>query len=212
MQDRVSVGAVTEAEGRCTRGLPAAEASAQWDAAGQALRTGRLLLRPWRDSDLEPFAALNADPQVMRFFPAVLQRHESDALAARLRQQFYSQGYGIWAVEVPGQAGFIGFVGLAEPRFDAPFTPCVELAWRLARDWWGQGLAPEAAAAVRDYAFGTLALKEVVAYTLRENHPSRRVMEKLGMTRDAAEDFDHPLLPVGHPMRRHVLYRLRARP
>ncbi|MGO3740773.1 GNAT family N-acetyltransferase [Kerstersia sp.] len=175
-----------------------------------SLRTQRLLLRPWRDSDLEPFAALNADPQVMRFFPSVLARKESDVLAGRLRAAFLDQGYGIWAVEVPGQAAFIGFVGLAIPQFDAHFMPCMELAWRLSSRWWGQGMAPEAARAVRSYAFDRLGQKALVAYTLAENQPSRRVMEKLGMTHDPAEDFDHPLLPAGHPMARHVLYRQTA--
>ncbi|CAM4153650.1 N-acetyltransferase domain-containing protein [Kerstersia similis] len=177
------------------------------DQAGPLLRTERLLLRPWCDADLEPFAALNADPLVMRFFPATLQRKASDVLASGLRAAFRSQGYGIWAVEVPGQASFIGFVGLAIPQFDAHFTPCMELAWRLSSQWWGQGIAPEAARAVQAYAFDTLGRNELVAYTLSENRPSRRVMEKLGMTHDPAEDFDHPLLPAGHPMARHVLYR-----
>jgi RimJ/RimL family protein N-acetyltransferase len=173
------------------------------------LRTARLLLRPWRDEDRAPFASLNADPLVMRHFPAPLSRPESDALAERLARQLDGRGFGLWAVEIPGLAPFAGYVGLAVPAFEAPFTPCVELGWRLARAWWNRGYATEGARAASAYAFETLRLPELVSFTVPDNVPSRRVMEKLGMTRDPAEDFDHPGLPPGHPLRRHVLYRLR---
>ena len=172
-------------------------------------RTSRLVLRPWRPEDRAPFAALNADPEVMRHFPAVLTRAESDAAADRFEEQLARQGFGIWAVEIPGVTPFAGSVGLWRPSFDAPFTPCVEIGWRLARAWWGHGYATEAARAVAAFAFKTLQLPEIVSFTVPANAASRRVMEKLGMTRDPAEDFDHPNLPVGHALRRHVLYRLR---
>jgi ribosomal-protein-alanine N-acetyltransferase len=175
------------------------------------LRTARLLLRPWRDDDLEPFAALNADPEVMEHFPAPLTRAESDATAARMRAHFSEHGFGLWATEVPGAAAFIGYIGLSRPRFTARFTPCVEVGWRLARSAWGQGYATEGARAALDFAWRALGLAEVVSMTAVANLRSRRVMEKLGMTRDAADDFDHPLIAEGHPLRRHVLYRI-ARP
>ena len=172
------------------------------------LRTGRLILRPWRDEDLAPFAALNADPAVMEYFPATLSRAESDAFAARVRSEMAEHGFGLWAVEAPGVAPFVGFTGLAVPRFDAHFTPCVEIGWRLAREHWGRGYAPEAARAALAHGFGALGLDEVVSFTAAGNLRSRRVMEKLGMRHDPAEDFEHPNLAAGHPLRRHVLYRI----
>jgi len=181
-------------------------------AAG--LRTRRLLLRGWRAGDLAPFAALNADPEVMRHFPAALTRAQSDALAGRLQERLARDGFGFWAVEVvvpDGPAsGFIGFVGLNRPTFTAAFTPCIEIGWRLARPAWGAGYASEAARAALSFAFRELALAEVVSFTATGNLRSRAVMERLGMTRDPAEDFDHPDLPPGQPLSRHVLYRLRA--
>jgi ribosomal-protein-alanine N-acetyltransferase len=173
------------------------------------VRTERLILRPWRDEDLAPFAALNADPEVMEHFPSVLSREESDAQAERIREHARERGYGPWAVEIPGEARFVGFVGLLTPSFEAHFTPCVEVAWRLARGAWGRGYATEGARASLAFAFEALDLEEVVSMTVVANTRSRRVMEKLGMTRDARDDFDHPRLPEGHPMRRHVLYRIR---
>jgi RimJ/RimL family protein N-acetyltransferase len=170
------------------------------------LRTERLLLRAWRDEDLEPFAALNADPEIMRYFPAVVERAGSDAQAARIRAGFATHGFGLWAVEVPGQAAFIGFVGLAVPRFEAYFTPCVEIGWRLARAHQGRGYAMEGARAALDFGFTRLELAEIVSFTVPANLASRRVMEKLGMQH--TDDFDHPLMPAGHPLQRHVLYRL----
>ena len=175
------------------------------------LRTDRLLLRDWRESDLDPFAALNGDPEVMAFMPAILDRVASDALAARIRAHFEDHGFGLWAVEVPGAAPFIGYVGLAVPRFTTAFTPCVEVGWRLARAYWGRGYATEAARAAIEFGFQTAALEEIVSFTVPANVRSIAVMERLGMTRDQADDFEHPSLPEGHPSRTHVLYRLRRR-
>jgi RimJ/RimL family protein N-acetyltransferase len=168
-----------------------------------------LLLRPWRDEDLPAFAALNADPRVMEFMPKALSRDESDARADRIRRHWAERGFGLWAVEVPGVAPFIGFVGLSVPPFEAAFTPCVEIGWRLAFAHWGRGYATEAANAALEDGFGRLGLTEIVSFTVPANVRSRRVMERLGMTRSPADDFDHPLLPEGHPLRRHVLYRIR---
>jgi len=144
----------------------------------------------------------------MAFFPAPLSREESDALAARIRQKLNENEFGLWALEIPGVADFAGFVGLAVPTFEAHFTPCVEVGWRLARPYWGRGYATEAAAAVLDYAFNTLDLKEVVSFTASQNLPSRAVMARLGMQHDGDQDFNHPSLPQGHVLQRHVLYRL----
>ncbi len=171
------------------------------------LATPRLVLRRWRPSDLEPFARLNGDPRVMEFLPHLLSREESDAFAERIAEHFEGRGFGLWAVEVRGGAGFAGFVGLSVPPFEAAFTPCVEIGWRLAFEHWGQGYASEAARAVLDLALGDLGIAEVVSFTVPANLRSRRVMERLGMRRDPADDFDHPRLPEGHPLRRHVLYR-----
>jgi RimJ/RimL family protein N-acetyltransferase len=175
------------------------------------IRTTRLVLREWRDADLEPFAALNADPRVREYFPSVLDRAESDASVARIRAHFAEHGFGFWAIEVPGVADFVGMCGLAHAHFDAPFTPCVEIGWRVAHEHWGQGYATEAARGALDYGFRTLQLPEIVAFAVVTNTKSRRVMEKIGMTYDPADDFDHPALPAGHPLRRHVLYRKRSR-
>jgi RimJ/RimL family protein N-acetyltransferase len=173
------------------------------------LRTERLLLRPWRASDLDAFAALNADPRVMELFPAVLSRAESEEIAVRVRRAFEENGYGLWAIEVPGVADFIGFTGLSRPRFEAHFTPCVEIGWRLAFAHWGQGYATEASRAALHFGFASAKLEEIVSMTVPANRRSIAVMEKLGMRRDPADDFDHPRIPEGHPLRRHVLYRLR---
>ena len=172
------------------------------------LRTERLVLRAWDDGDLAPFADMNADPEVMRHFPAPLTREQSDEMVGRLWARAAQGRPSLWAVEVPGIARFIGFVGLLEPSFDASFTPCVEVGWGLARAHWGKGYAPEGATAALSWGFEEAGLDEVVSFTVPANTSSRRVMEKLGMHRDPAEDFDHPNLPVGHPLRRHVLYRL----
>jgi len=178
--------------------------------AATELRTARLLLRPWRESDRDPFAALNADPRVMEYFPAPLSRAESDAGVARIGAHFEGNGFGFWAVEVLDGPPFVGFIGLSVPGFAAHFTPCTEIGWRLAHDAWGLGYATEGARAVVRFAFDTLGREEIVAMTAPANQRSRRVMEKLGMRRDPADDFDHPRIPEGHPLRRTVLYRLRA--
>ena len=178
-------------------------------ASHPTLRTERLVLRPWRPSDVAPFAALNADPVVMEHFPACLTHAETEALVARIDAHFARHGFGLWAVEVPGVTGFAGYVGLAVPRFEAHFTPCVEVGWRLARAAWGKGYATEGAREALDFAFGRAGLAEVVSFTALPNHRSIAVMERLGMVRDPDEDFDHPALPEGHRLRRHVLYRTR---
>jgi RimJ/RimL family protein N-acetyltransferase len=174
-----------------------------------SLRTERLLLRPWRDDDLAPFAALNADPRVMEFYPSTLPREESDARAARIRDDLVRRGFGLWAVELLDGGAFIGFIGLTEPTFEAHFTPCVEIGWRLAFAHQRRGYATEGARASLAFGFERLGLDTIVSMTTVENRRSRRVMEKLGMGHDPADDFDHPRLSEGHPLRRHVLYRLR---
>ena len=172
------------------------------------LRTERLLLREWSDEDLDPFAALNADPEVMRFMPKLLSRDECAARIQSIREHFRDHGFGLWAVEVRNVCPFVGFVGLNIPRFEAPFMPCVEIGWRLAREAWGQGFATEAARAAVARGFDVLGLQEILSFTVPDNVRSRRVMERLGMKHDPAGDFDHPLLAEGHPLRKHVLYRL----
>ena len=171
-------------------------------------RTERLWLRQWRDADWPPFAALNADPVVMRYFPSTLDERESNALAYRSAARMEVDGYGLWAVEVLASGEFIGFVGLNRPMWEADFTPCTEVGWRLVQPAWGHGYATEAARAALDVAFGPVGLDEVVSFTSVVNTPSRAVMARLGMRH--TEDFDHPRMPEGHPLRRHVLYRLSA--
>ena len=188
---------------------PAVAGAAPW-ASSRVLEGERVVLRPWRASDREPFARLNADPRVMEHFPALQTREESDASVARFEAHLERHGFCLWALEVKGVAPFIGMVGLNVPRFEAHFTPCVEIGWRLAAEHWGRGYAVEGARVALSVAFGELGLEEVVAFTAPRNVRSRRVMEKLGMTHDAGGDFDHPGVPEGHPLRRHVLYRLRA--
>ena len=172
------------------------------------IETQRLVLRCWRSSDLEPFAKMNADPNVMEFFPAPLSSPQSDALVAKIERHFRKYGFGLYAVELKDDGGFVGFIGLSVPAFLAHFTPCVEIGWRLSSEFWGKGLATEGAEAVLKYSREVLRLKDVVSFTVPVNLRSRRVMEKIGMTYDPADDFDHPQLPPGHPLRRHVLYRL----
>jgi RimJ/RimL family protein N-acetyltransferase len=172
------------------------------------LHTQRLLLRRWLPSDREPFAALNADPRVMEYFPSLLSRAESDTLADRIAEGFAQRSFGFWAVEIPHVAPFAGFVGLSVPRFDAHFTPCVEIGWRLAQPFWNSGYASEGARAALKFGFETLQLEEIVAFTATGNLRSRRVMERIGMTYDPAADFDHPGIPEDHSLRRHVLYRI----
>lgn len=171
------------------------------------LDTPRLRLRRWRTADRQPFAALNADPEVMEFFPSPLARAESDALADRIEAAFELQGWGFWAVESKAGGDFIGFVGLAVPRADLPFSPCVEVGWRLAREHWGQGYASEAARAALNAGFEQLGLEQIVSFAVLANRRSRAVMERIGML-DSGEDFEHPALAVGSALRRHCLYRI----
>lgn len=178
-------------------------------SSDRSIETDRLLLRRWRDEDRAPFAALNADPVVMEFFPATLTRQESDDLIDRIEAVFGSLDFGLWALEVKATGEFIGFTGLNPVAFDAPFCPAVEVGWRLARSAWGSGYASEAARASLTDGFAGLGLEEVVSLTNRGNERSRAVMERLGMQRDPADDFLHPRL-AGHPLAPHVLYRLRA--
>jgi RimJ/RimL family protein N-acetyltransferase len=172
------------------------------------IRTDRLLLRRWLPEDVGPFAAMNADPSVSEYLPTPLSGPDSDAFVARIQAHFEKHGFGLWAVEIPGVAPFAGFVGLSTPRFEAHFTPAIEIGWRLAAEHWGHGYATEGARAVLAFGFEVVRLGEIVSITVPANTRSRRVMEKIGMTRDPADDFDHPLLAEGHPLRRHVLYRI----
>lgn len=172
------------------------------------LSTERLVLRAWRDSDLAPFAALSADPRVMEHFASALSPAESAAMVERIRRHFASHGFGLWAVEAPGVADFIGFVGLVHVPFAAAFTPAIEVGWRIAAEHWGRGYATEGARRVVAFGFDQLHLEQIVSIAMTANQRSRRVMEKLGLQRSPADDFDHPRLPEDHPRRRHVLYRL----
>lgn len=170
--------------------------------------TDRLRLRGWRETDRDDFAAMNADPAVMEHFPSLLDRTASDAFMDRIINGWVAEGLGLWAVERSADGRLLGFTGLSRPTFETHFAPAIEVGWRLRRDAWGHGYATEAATASAAYAFGVLALVELVSFTVPANQASRRVMERLGMTHDPADDFDHPRLPEGHPLRRHVLYRL----
>jgi RimJ/RimL family protein N-acetyltransferase len=174
------------------------------------LHTERLILRPWLPEDRAPFAAMNADPQVMAFFPDCLDRDESDALAARIEAHFAEHGYGWWALEEPGVESFIGYTGLQLCDFAAPFAPAVAIGWRLAAAHWELGFAHEAAEAALAFGFERLQLDEIVAFTVPANQHSLALMERLGMQHDPAGDFRHPLLPEGHRLSRHLLYRLKA--
>ena len=169
----------------------------------------RLLLRTWRDADLPAFAALNADAEVMRHFPAPLDSEQSAQLLARIRGHFDAHGFGFWALERRDSGELIGVTGLAQVGFTAPFVPAVEIGWRLARAHWRQGYASEAARAALAVAFERLGLDQVVSFTVPANRPSQAVMRAIGMQRDLAGDFLHPRLPDGHPLQPHVLYRIR---
>jgi len=172
------------------------------------LKTERLILRQWNEADREPFARMGADPRVMEFLGKTLSREQSDDLADRIEAHFRGHGFSLFATELAESGEFIGFIGLAVPAFEAAFTPCVEIGWRLAAEYWNAGLATEGARESMRYAFEELGLAEVVSFTAIGNERSRRVMAKLGMTHDATENFDHPAIPPGDPLRRHVLYRL----
>lgn len=170
------------------------------------LQGPRVLLRQWEERDCTPFAKLNADPVAMQFFPSMLPREESDAMVGRLRAAIEENGWGFWCLEIDGHCA--GFTGLNVPTFAAPFMPAIEIGWRMLPRYWGHGYATEAARLALDHGFGTLKADEIVAFTAPANARSRAVMERLGMRRDIAGDFDHPRVAVGHPLRRHVLYRI----
>jgi RimJ/RimL family protein N-acetyltransferase len=172
------------------------------------IHTPRLLLRPWRDEDVEVFAAMYDDPAVMEFLMPVRDRAAIDAIVGRVRAHFDQHGFGWWAAELKETGTFIGFIGLSHIGFEAHFTPAVEVGWRLASAYWGKGYATEGARAALEAGFTQLGLSEIVSITVPANLRSRRVMERIGMSRDPADDFDHPRLPEGDPLRRHVLYRI----
>jgi RimJ/RimL family protein N-acetyltransferase len=171
------------------------------------LETDRLLLRQWKPTDREPFAKLNADPQVMEFFPNTLTREASEAFADRIQALIKQQGWDLWAVEIKNTQQFIGYVGLHVPTYELPFNPCVEVGWRLAYEHWGQGYAPEAALVALKFGFESLNLTEIVSFTALGNVRSQRVMEKIGMQRSPAT-FQHPNVPTESTLREHCLYRL----
>ncbi|MDC0833458.1 GNAT family N-acetyltransferase [Geitlerinema sp. CS-897] len=177
------------------------------DRRFEPLKTERLILRRWRPSDRAPFAAINADPQVMEYFPSRLTPEQSDESIARIEAHFDRHEFGFWAVEIPHVTPLAGFIGLSVPRFEAHFTPCVEIGWRLGRQYWGRGYATEGARAALAWGFERLQLSEIVSFTVPHNWRSRRVMENIGMTRDPNDDFRHPALADTHPLSYHVLYR-----
>ncbi|NKI72428.1 GNAT family N-acetyltransferase [Collimonas pratensis] len=172
------------------------------------LESPRLLLRQWRDADLSELAAMCADPQVMRYFPAALNHEESAALIGRIREHFAQHGFGLWALERKDSGALIGLTGLLQVGFSAPFTPAVEIGWRLARPHWRQGYASEAATAALAAGFEQLRLEQIVSFTADSNLPSQKVMQAIGMQRDPADDFLHPKLADGHPLKPHLLYRI----
>lgn len=174
-----------------------------------AIQTERLVLRKWRQEDLEPFAKLNADPKVMEFFPGLKTREESDASVKLISDHIEKYGWGFWAASLIQTGQFIGFIGIQHVPFQSSFTPAIEIGWRLAFDHWGKGYATEGAKATLVYGFTTLKLDKIVSFTAVNNMRSRRIMEKIGMHHDS--DFDHPKLPEGHPLRRHVLYLMTRR-
>jgi RimJ/RimL family protein N-acetyltransferase len=168
----------------------------------------QLHLRQWQDTDLSAYAEMNSDPEVMRYFPAVLSEAESAASLNRLRRGIAERGWGVWAVEVDGV--FAGMAGLSQVSFTAPFTPCVEILWRFRREFWGRSLAYRAAQEALAFGFRSLQLSEIVAFTAVPNTRSQRLMQRLGLRHNPDEDFDHPYIADGHGLRRHVLYRIGA--
>lgn len=173
------------------------------------LETERLLLREWAESDTDPFAKMNCDPEVMKYFPKHLSYDESKAFIQKSNSILSEKKFGLWAVEIKNSKEFIGFIGLAVPTFEARFMPCTEIGWRLKASAWGHGYASEGARQVLQYAFVNLGMNEVVSFTAKINEPSWKVMERIGMKRNAEEDFDHPKVEKGHLLERHVLYRIR---
>ncbi|MFM8971606.1 MAG: GNAT family N-acetyltransferase [Actinomycetota bacterium] len=178
---------------------------------GPTLHTDRLVMRRWRPDDLEPFAALNADPAVMEHFQRLMTPEDTVAFVGRIESEFEERGWGLWAVEVEGGPPFIGYVGLHAVPYETPFTPAVEVGWRLAREHWGHGYATEAAVRAVRFGYEDAALPEVLSFTNPANERSWRVMERIGMVRDPGGDFEHPNVPEGHRLRPHVLYRFPVR-
>lgn len=174
------------------------------------ITTKRLVLRQWQEKDLEPFAKLNADPRVREYFPSLMTREESDELAHRFSRHIEQSGWGFWAAALIETGEFIGFIGLEKVPFQAPFTPAVEIGWRLAFEYWGKGYATEGAKAALRYGFEKLHLREIVAFTVPTNLRSQAVMKKIGMHSDPKDDFNHPKVADGHPLKRHVFYKIRA--
>ena len=175
------------------------------------LITPRLLLRPWRKEDFEPFSKINADARVMKYFPCPLNREESDQLAIKLKARIEEKGWGIWAMNLIEPEQFIGALGLIDltkTSFPAPFTPAVELVWRLSFEHWEKGYETEGALAALQYGFKNLQFNEIVSFTAVQNESSRHVFEKVGMHHDPKDDFDHPMLPNESPFKRHILYRI----
>ena len=171
------------------------------------LQTSRLKLRQWKNSDLIAFAKLNADPEVLKFYPSTLKKNESDDMAHKIKGLIAKRGWGFWAVEEIKTKKFIGFVGLHEPTYDLPVTPCVEIGWRLAKEYWGNGYATEASNLSLDFAFNKLNLDKIYSFTSVANIKSRAVMERIGMV-NLNKNFEHPIIPKGHTLREHVLYRI----
>jgi RimJ/RimL family protein N-acetyltransferase len=168
----------------------------------------QITLRQWRDSDLNPYVAMNADPEVMRYYPSLLSREHTEASLIRQRTLIDDRGWGLWVIDVDGT--FAGFTGLAIPSFEASFMPCIEVGWRLRREYWGQGIAYQGTLQALDYGFRILKLPEIVSFTAAVNVRSRRLMERLEFVHDAANDFDHPSITERHDLRRHVFYRKKA--
>ena len=173
------------------------------------IKTERLVLRQWREEDLEPFVKMNADSKVREFFPGLMSREECERSIKLMSGHINRFGWGFWAVSLMASDEFIGFIGLEDVYCQAHFIPAVEIGWRLAIDYWGKGYATEGAKAALTYGFETLNLDEIVSFTAMQNMRSRRIMEKIGMRHDPGDDFDHPKLPEGHKLQRHVLYRLK---
>jgi 3-dehydroquinate dehydratase / shikimate dehydrogenase len=172
------------------------------------LESERCILRQWKDEDLSIFTKMNQDPLVMEFFPATLTASQSKKLAENIQQELQTKPYGLWAVELKKGHSFIGFAGLHEQNFEAPFCPCIELGYRLDPSFWGHGFATECGKTIFRYAFETVQLEEVVSFTFIHNFRSRKVMERLGMTHNPEDDFMHPKLAAQDPLRPHVLYRM----
>lgn len=172
------------------------------------IRTPRLLLRQWKDSDLDAWCEMNADAEVRKYFSKVNERVDSEGEASRMKAGVAQRGWGFWAVELPGATPFIGTVGINPPGFPAPWQPAVEIGWRLKRDTWGQGYATEAAIAARDFAFNELQLPQIVALSVVPNSPSHGVMERIGMTPWHGMEFDHPRVPADWPLKQHIVHRI----